>query len=181
MLLQAGRLSFLLTTFRASRPRRSGPRACDACSARGNFGWPFTPADACVFERAAKAIGRGRPLPGLASNMYTTRLLPAKTSTMKSRRNTVTWVGRRFVRVLLQRRHEIVRREHSPARYLPNERRHARSCHAYRVRRPLHGSLLRFSTRFACGFLGASDASAEVAALAHHVGFDVVAVDYDPA
>lgn len=29
--------------------------------------------------------------------------------------------------------------------------------------------------------LGASDSSAEVAALAHHVGFDVVAVDYDEA
>ena len=29
--------------------------------------------------------------------------------------------------------------------------------------------------------LGATDASAEVAALAHHVGFDVVAVDYDAA
>lgn len=29
--------------------------------------------------------------------------------------------------------------------------------------------------------LGASDSSAEVAALAEHVGFDVVAVDYDPA
>lgn len=29
--------------------------------------------------------------------------------------------------------------------------------------------------------LGASDAASEVAALAHHVGFEVVAVDYDPA
>ncbi|MEQ3361749.1 XdhC family protein [Raoultibacter massiliensis] len=29
--------------------------------------------------------------------------------------------------------------------------------------------------------LGASDASSEVAALAHHVGFDVTVVDYDPA
>lgn len=29
--------------------------------------------------------------------------------------------------------------------------------------------------------LGASDSSAETAALAHHVGFEVVAVDYDPA
>ena len=45
----------------------------------------------------------------------------------------------------------------------------------------LHGSLLRFFDKVRVWLLGASDASAEVAALAYHVGFDVVAVDYDPA
>ncbi len=143
----------------------------------------LTPADACVFERAAKAIDEG----DLAWIGF--KYVYDASAACENVDNEVTKKYGNVGRAAAIRSCSLQRRQGNRvrARAFPRD--------IFQMKDATRGPAMHteqfdgldmarccaFSTRFACGFLGASDASAEVAALAHHVGFDVVAVDYDPA
>lgn len=143
----------------------------------------LTPADACVFERAAKAIDEG----DLAWIGF--KYVYDASAACENVDNEVTkkygdvgsGCGDSFVFFCNDAKEIVCGREHSPRDiFQMKDATRGPAMHTEQFDGLTWLAVALFD-KVRVWLLGASDASAEVAALAHHVGFDVVAVDYDPA
>ena len=143
----------------------------------------LTPADACVFERAAQAIDEGDLAWIGFKVVYDASAAQANTDNEVTKKygDTGSANGDSFVFFCNDEKEIVCGREYSPRDiFQMKDVTRGPAMHTEQFEGLTWLSMPLFD-KVRVWLLGATDASAEVAALAHHVGFDVVAIDYDPA
>ncbi len=143
----------------------------------------LTPADACVFERAAQAIDEGDLAWIGFKAVYNAAAAQANTDNEVTKKygDVGSANGDSFVFFCNDAKEIVCGREYSPRdKFQMKDATRGPAMHTEQFEGLTWLSTPLFD-KVRVWLLGASDASTEVATLAHHVGFDVVAVDYDPA
>ncbi len=143
----------------------------------------LTPADACVFERAAQAIDEGDLAWIGFKIVYDASAAQANTDNEVTKKygDVGSANGDSFMFFCNDVKEIVCGRDYSPRdTFQMKDVTRGPAMHTEQFDGLTWLSVPLFS-KVRVWLLGATDASAEVAALAHHVGFDVVAVDYDPA
>lgn len=141
------------------------------------------PADACVFERAAQAIDEGDLAWIGFKVVYDPAGAQANTDNEVTKKygDVGSANGDSFVFFCNDAKEIVCGREYSPRdKFQMKDVTRGPAMHTEQFDGLTWLSSPLFD-KVRVWLLGATDASAEVAALAYHVGFDVVAVDYDPA
>ena len=143
----------------------------------------LTPVDACVFERAAQAIDEGDLAWIGFKIVYDASAAQANTDNEVTKKygDVGSANGDSFMFFCNDAKEIVCGRDYSPRdTFQMKDVTRGPAMHTEQFDGLTWLSVPLFS-KVRVWLLGATDASAEVAALAHHVGFDVVAVDYDPA
>lgn len=158
-------------------------RAHVAPAALASISASLTPADACVFERAAQAIDEGDLAWIGFKVVYDAAAAVANTDNEVTKKygDVGSANGDSFAFFCNDAKEIVCGREYSPRdTFQMKDATRGPAMHTEQFEGLTWLSVPLFD-KIRVWLLGASDASAEVAALAHHVGFDVVVVDYDPA
>lgn len=143
----------------------------------------LAPADACVFERAAAAIDAGELAWIGFKVVYDSVAAQANTDNEVTKKygDVGSANGDSFMFFCDDAKEIVCGRDYSPRdTFQMKDITRGPAMHTEQFDGLTWLSVPLFS-KVRVWLLGATDASAEVAALAHHVGFDVVAVDYDSA
>ncbi len=164
-------------------PEALGGRAHVTSATLAEIAAGLTPADACVFERAAQAIDEGDLAWIGFKVVYDPIEAQANTDNEVTKKygDVGSANGDSFVFFCNDAKEIVCGREYSPRdKFQMKDVTRGPAMHTEQFEGLTWLSTPLFD-KVRVWLLGATDASAEVAALARHVGFDVVAVDYDPA